>query len=126
LRENPAVAAFLLALTTVTGRMTASQVLDLLQMDPVCARFGIEALGLERIREWVEQSGIRWGVDARHHAEYGLPEDDLNSWEHGIRRLLLGYAAPDDGGTLFRGVAPVDDVAASEAGILDGLLAFTE
>jgi exodeoxyribonuclease V gamma subunit len=101
-------------------------VLDLLQVEPLRLRFGLESDDLERIRHWVIESGVRWAVDERHRAEWGLPRDDANTWRHGLNRLLLGYACADDDHTVFRGIVPFDDVAASDAVALGGLLEFTE
>jgi len=124
--ENPAAAAFLLALRSALGRLSASEVLDLLQAQPVQARFGLDAAGLERVRAWVQRVGIRWGADAAHKAEFGLEHDDLNTWRHGLNRLLLGYVAADDDATLFRDVVPFDDVSASDGEVLGSLASYVD
>ena len=52
---------------------------------------------LELIRAWVEESGVRWGVDAEHRAEVGQPALNENTWRFGLDRMLLGYAMPGRG-----------------------------
>src|SRR5689334_3108242 len=60
-------------LETLRGRMTAGAVLDLLGLDTIRERFAIALEELGRVREWVEESGVRWGVDAQHRIEEGQP-----------------------------------------------------
>lgn len=121
-RVNVAAAALLSTLSVLRGRFKASEVLDLLQAEPVRARFGVEAVDLPRIHRWVSDAGIRWGVDGSHRARYGLPADERNTWRFGLRRLFVGYALSDDGQTDFEGSVPHDDVT-GEGALLLGKLA---
>ncbi|HSC86296.1 MAG TPA: exodeoxyribonuclease V subunit gamma, partial [Polyangiaceae bacterium] len=125
-RENRAAAAFSRILDGLAGRMTASEVLDLLQLEPIRARFALDTAALDRIRHWVVEAKIRWGIDEGHRAEWGLPSDDANTWKQGLNRLVLGLAMSDDGETQFGGEVPFDDVTAGDADALNGLLAFCD
>ncbi|MCG7962053.1 MAG: exodeoxyribonuclease V subunit gamma, partial [Candidatus Thiodiazotropha taylori] len=58
--------------------------------------------------------------------DFGLPEEDRNTWRAGLRQLMLGYALADHGESLWRGVYPLDAVEGSETRWLGGLLSFTE
>lgn len=124
--ENLAVIAFIQALRVLQGRLPASAMIDLLQMEPVRLRFGIELSSISRIRHWVTESGIRWGADREHKQSYGLLEDELNTWRHGIRRLLLGWMMADEAGGVFHGAVPFDDVAAGDAKLLEGFCEWCE
>ena len=64
--ENPLVDAFIRVVEMVGGRVTASEVLDLLALEPVQDRFDISADALDKIGTWVEGAKIRWGIDAAH------------------------------------------------------------
>ena len=123
---NAAARAFLLALSVLRGRVKASEVLDLLQLSPVRARYGIEGPDLERIGRWVHEAGIRWGIDGEHRAEFGLPNDDANTWRFGLRRMLLGYALPDDGAQLWEGTVPLDQIAVADLDLVGRLCDFCE
>ncbi len=125
-RTNVAASALLSTLAVLRGRFKASEILDLLQAEPVRARFEIEASDLPRIHRWVHDSGIRWGVDGSHRAKYDLPNDDRNTWRFGLRRLLLGYALSDDGLTSFEGSVPHDDVSGEGATLLGNLSQLCE
>ena len=51
-------------------RLTASQVLDVVDREPVRRRFGFDDENVSRLEEWVTSSGIRWGLDAQHRAPF--------------------------------------------------------
>lgn len=112
------VDAFSRLVDVVDGRMTATDVLDLLRIAAVRRRFGIDATDVELVRHWIDEAGIRWGIDERHRAELGQPELREYTWRFGLDRLLLGYVMPADGCDLFRGVLPYDDVEGGSAALL--------
>ncbi|MEJ2630309.1 MAG: exodeoxyribonuclease V subunit gamma [Acidihalobacter sp.] len=120
--ESPLAATLLALLALPQSRMTVSEVLALLEDAAVMRRLGLDDTGLERVRRWVREANIRWGLDADMRADLGLPAEDAASWAFGLRRLLLGYAMPPDGETLFSGIAPYTDIEGGEARDL-GLLA---
>jgi len=93
---NGALDALLLGLELVRGRFKARSVLDLLQADPVREKFGIDASAFEQIVSWVTSSGIRWGLDVEHRHDFELTHLELNTWEFGKKRLLLGLAAGEE------------------------------
>jgi exodeoxyribonuclease V gamma subunit len=112
------------------GRLTASQVLDLASAAPVRRRFGLGDDELERIARWVRDAGIRWGHDGGHRAQFGL-QVDTNTWEFGLKRVLLGAALSGQGHRFVGGSLPVDDVGDGElelagalAELVDRLQAF--
>ena len=123
---NAAARGLLLGLSLLRGRFKASEVLDLLQLEPVRKRYGIEGTTLERLSRWVSEAGIRWGIDGEHRERYGLPHDEANTWRFGLRRLLLGFALPDDGQRLWQEIVPFDDVAARDLDLLGHLCDFCE
>lgn len=121
----PVVDGMLRILSMVRGRVTASEVFDLLVLEPVGARFGLDTAAIESLRGWVARSGVRWGIDAEHRAELGLPNDAANTWAFGLRRLLLGYAMPAGERRLFEGVLPFDEIEGKEAELLGQLAWFS-
>ncbi|MDD5350562.1 MAG: exodeoxyribonuclease V subunit gamma [Chthoniobacteraceae bacterium] len=116
--DSPAIQTFLALLESVETRCTAREGFALLQSPVFRARFGFDDADLARLREWIAESGIRWGVDGAHRAELGLPAFEETTWRGGIDRLLLGYAMPGGGRTLFEGILPEDSVEGSEAELL--------
>ncbi|GGY27771.1 exodeoxyribonuclease V subunit gamma [Paludibacterium paludis] len=122
-REEPLLAAFLALLELADSRFGAPDVLALLECPAVLRRFGLGADDVPFIHDWVRESGIRWGRDAGHKRELGLPADPIHTWRWGLDRLLLGGVLPEslagDRSPLFGGLLP--DGAA--AGSLHALLA---
>lgn len=116
--------AFLSLLAFAGGRARASEVLDLLQLEPIRARFGIAAGELAQLSHWIHDAGIRWGVDAGDRERAGQPGYDENTWRFGLRRLLLGYAMPGSG--LFSGVLPFDDMEGADAELVGALAELSE
>jgi len=113
-QTNPllAVAAHLLDLSA--ARVTASQVLDLISMEPVGRRFQIDEDDLGRLQQWVGNAGIRWGIDSLQRSGRGLARLRANTWESGLERLLLGVGMADEDCRLFGDIVPLDDVSGSD------------
>ena len=104
-RVGAAINAFLDLLALAGSRYTASELLAPLRAASVAHRFGLDDGDVARIREWVGRAGIRWGIDAAHRTELGVAAPAHNNWHHGLRRLLLAYAIPDDD-ALIDGIVP--------------------
>ena len=78
------------------------------------------------IRDWIEETAIRWGVDAADRARAGLPALDANTWRHGLRRLLLGYAMAGNKKHLFEGILPHDEVEGDGGAVLGRFISAAE
>jgi exodeoxyribonuclease V gamma subunit len=122
-QTNPILGAVSELLSIAGGRVTASQVLDFTDRSPARRRFGFDDDALTRLREWVAQAGIRWGLDAHHRAPFHMATEDAGTWQRGIGRLLLGVTMTEDERRLYHGVLPVDDV---ESGAIDLVGRFAE
>ena len=100
-----AVQAFLDLLALSDSRYGAEAVMAPLESKAVREKFRIAERQLSTLREWVDEAGIRWGIDRDHREDEGLPGFNGHAWRQGIDRLLLGYAM--DGETaMFDDVAP--------------------
>jgi exodeoxyribonuclease V gamma subunit len=107
------VATALLTLAE-SGRMTATEVLDLVAMAPVRQRFGFSDDDLEKIGRWVDRSGVRWGFDAVHREPFGLDDLVPNTWQFGLDRVLVGAAVAEQRGRWIEAVLPLDDVSSGD------------
>jgi len=123
---NPLVDGFLRLLAVPGSRFGAQSLLDLLEVAPLARRFGLSADDRARLARWVDDTRIRWGVDAGHRERCGVPAFPENSWRAGLARLLLGYALPGDGEQCFAGVLPYGEVEGDGARVLGGLAEFAE
>ncbi len=117
LRQTNPVLGVVAQLIDLAGRrLTASEVLDLADREPVRRRFRLDDEDLARMRDWVGASGVRWGLDAAHRAPFKLQDLEAGTWKAGLDRMLLGVTMTEDGHRLFGGVLPIDDV---ESGAID-------
>ena len=122
-QTNPVLGVLARLVDLAEQRLTASQVLDLADTEPVRRRFRFDDDGLARIQDWVAKSGICWGLDAEHRLEYKLEGVATGTWQAGLKRILLGVAMSESGWHLYEGVLPVDDV---ESGVIDLAGRFAE
>ena len=115
LRQTNPVLGVVARLIELAGeRVTASQVLDLVDREPVRRRFDLDDDDLARIESWVAESGIRWGLDAEHRAPFKLDVLPAGTWSAGLDRVLVGVAMTEERQRLFEGVLPLDDVDSSD------------
>ena len=114
LREtNPVLGVIARLLELATARVTASEVLDLADREPVRRRFRFAQDDMSRLEEWVGAVGARWGFDAQHRAPFGLQEIAQGTWSAGLDRLLAGVAMTDDEPRVLHNVSPYDDIDSS-------------
>jgi exodeoxyribonuclease V gamma subunit len=113
-QTNPLLATVTALLELADARVAASQVLDLAASTPVRRRFRFSDDDLERLREWVAASGIRWGLDGAHRQPFGVETIPQNTWRTGLDRILLGAAMAEDGLRWVDKALPLDDVDSSD------------
>src|SRR5690606_34735723 len=103
------------------GRLTVSEVLDLLDVPALRARFAIDESELPTLHRWIEGAGIRWGLDGERRAALGLPEGlEQNTWRFGLRRMLLGYAVGS--GAAYGEIEPFDEIGGLDAALIGPLV----
>ena len=124
-QTNPllAVASQLLALAG--SRVTASEVLNLIQTGPVRARFNFTDDDLDDITDWVREANIRWGFDRDTRAPYGL-NFVHHTWRFGLDRILAGVALSDDSQAWIDATLPLDDVGSNRVDLAGRLCEFVE
>lgn len=102
------------------SRLAASDLLDLLEVPALRARFGIEAGQVPLLHRWIRSANIRWGLHAEQRASLGLSQaSGQHTWAFGLRRMLLGYAA--GAGEAWHDIEPFDEVGGLEAALVGAL-----
>jgi len=124
--ESLPIDTFLTLLDLPGSRYTAPQIFALLGSRALRIRFQFTDEDLSLIRDWIEETAIRWGVDAADRARAGLPALDANTWRHGLRRLLLGYAMAGNKKDLFEGILPHDEVEGDGGAVLGRFISASE
>ncbi len=110
-QTNPVLGVAAKLLELASGRLPASDVLDLAGSESVARRFHFDEDELGQLERWVGETGIRWGLDREHRAPWRLDHVPDNTWQAGLDRLLLGVAMAEEEQRLFSGVLPLDDVS---------------
>ncbi len=104
---------------------------SLLEVDAIRAAFDLDSDDIATLLDWLNASGVRWGMDAQHRAQWGMacdqPDCDHNTWAFGLRRLLLGYACgtdPDSDplGQAWAHTVPTPGVGGMDAALISRLL----
>ncbi|MFV3372393.1 exodeoxyribonuclease V subunit gamma [Pseudomonas sp. NY15435] len=118
--KEPLVIALEHLLRLPESRLSVSEILDLLDVAAVRARFGIAEEDMPMLRRWLEGAGVRWGLDAAQRQSLGQSEGlEQNTWRFGLRRMLLGYAVGAAGS--FAEIEPYDEVGGLDAVLIGPL-----
>ncbi|MFM7686509.1 MAG: hypothetical protein ACKPDI_11390, partial [Actinomycetota bacterium] len=113
---DPVGGALQSVLTLVDGRATLSEVLALVQHEPVRRRFGWSVEHVEQFADWCTTLGTRLGPSADHRLEWGLPQHVVTgTWSAMVDRLMAGTAMPAPSPRVGPGdTPPHDDMGADE------------
>lgn len=107
------------------SRFPVSEILDLLDVPALRARFGVQERDLPTLHRWIEGAGVRWGMNAEQRAGLGLPDElEQNSWHFGLRRMLLGYAVGSS--NACAGIEPYDEIGGLDAALIGPLVALLD
>ncbi|HEX9971075.1 MAG TPA: exodeoxyribonuclease V subunit gamma, partial [bacterium] len=124
--EGEIIGTFMAILELAGSRFAASQVIAILENESVQQKFQLTHSDLELTRQWIQDTRIRWGIDAKHRKEFGLPEISENTWRAGLERLLLGYAMPGQDENIFAGILPYDHIEGNDTIVLGKFLDFVD
>jgi exodeoxyribonuclease V gamma subunit len=111
--------------------LSAGAFRDLLALPSIAHALSLDAAQRQRIDDWIEAAGIRWGEDAAARERVGVGRWREYSFDFGFDRLLAGYAAGDAGdiatGFADGMIAPHPELEGADAEALDrALRAYTE
>ncbi len=123
---NPLLDTVSRLLELADARLTASQLLDLLGSAPVRGRFRLDDADLDRLRELVVRSGVRWGLDGPHRAPFHLDGFAQNTWSAGLDRLLLGVTMSGEGREWLGTALPVEELDSGDVERVGRLAEFVD
>lgn len=107
------------------SRFAAGDVLDLLDVPALRARFGISEEDVPVLHRWIDGAGVRWGLNAIQRESLNLPTGlEQNTWRFGLRRMLLGYAVGS--GADWQDIEPHDEIGGLDAALLGPLTLLLE
>ncbi|MFM5835200.1 exodeoxyribonuclease V subunit gamma [Aeromonas caviae] len=123
-QESPLLQSFLALLRLPNARLGAGELLAILEVPAVLRRFELDDDEFNVLRRWVQETGIRWGLDDDYPERFALPRLSGNSWLFGLRRMLLGFAMGD--GEPVAGILPYADIEGQQGLILGKLAWFVD
>lgn len=93
---NPVLAAMQTVLEVVPGRFDTAAVRDLLHSAAVRNRFGLTDDDLGLFSEWLDEAGVRWGLDGSQRGPWGIDSAyRANSWAAAVDQIMVGVALGD-------------------------------
>jgi len=122
--ENKISQTFLSILKLAGGRYEVSNVMAILESESVRRKFDLGGNDLVLIDRWLSETRIRWGLDGADRRKHGFADYDENSWSFGLKRLLLGYALPEDGDALYEDCLPFGEIEGEQLQTLNKFLKF--
>ncbi|RPA57817.1 exodeoxyribonuclease V subunit gamma [Gordonia oryzae] len=123
---NPVLDVVATVVELAVGRITASQVTDLLTRDPVSRRFAMSDDDLDWVREWLSCSGIRWGIDETQRKRFGLSGFGQGTFSAGLDRVALGVVAEEDDGEWLGAALPLEGVESTQIDLAGRLIEFVD
>lgn len=97
---------FMAVLDVLDSRFSVLDLVRLMDAGSMRSDFRFPPEERSRIADLLAAAGVRWGIDAEHRAEHGLPPEDLHTWSAGLGRLFLGFASMPDATEVFAGLLP--------------------
>ena len=123
--SHPIVQSFRQLLDLPLSRWTASEIFALAAVPAIGRRFGLDEASLDRVRDWAQAAGVRWGLDAGTRERFGAGTLHQNTWRFGLDRLILGTAQSDEE-SLTDGVAPWADLEGGSTAAVGSLWQLVE
>lgn len=91
---------FTTLLQLLKGRQAFSDVMALLDFDPVCERLRMDRDSFKELASLLQSVGVRWGIDRADRQQKGFPDYAEYSWDYGLEQiyngLIFGEWAPQD------------------------------
>ncbi|HEY3600245.1 MAG TPA: exodeoxyribonuclease V subunit gamma [Paraburkholderia sp.] len=123
-QANPLARVLLDWLALPERNVGAPELIEWLRVDAVAARYGIDAVALEAVQEWLAAAGARRGLTPIAPADAAIPTA-RHTFSDALTRLFLGYAMPD-GGEPVDAWLPVEGADGSDAELLGRLARFVD
>ena len=119
---NPLVRFAATVLDLACARLEAGTVRELVAMPAVRRLFGFDEETADAIAAVIEDTNVRWGLDADHRARWNAGRVGDHTWRRGLDRALSGVFYADSSVRVVGDIAPLDGAEGQEA-LPIGLLA---
>ena len=126
-RRTEVVESFLAVLQLLTSRCSPTDVFEVAHLPAVKRTFGFDDEALTLLSIWVEDLGVRFGLDADlRSANWNISaEIREGTWDAALNRLMMGIAVPGEVDRIGPGgVVPYDGIGGSEMRVAGSVSEF--
>ena len=96
-RTHPLLDAFSRLLSIPESRLTAPELLDLMQVPEIARALALSEGDLDTLARWLRQSRVAWALDGAFRERFGVPGIEEHTFAWAMDRLLAGYVLGDAG-----------------------------
>lgn len=104
------------------SRFETTRLLAVLECEPIRRNFALNDADLQRIRRWIAETGVVWGLDAAHKETFGFPAVQDHTWERTASTLLAGLALDGCGPRMYGELLPFSDLEGESLDTLERFL----
>jgi len=123
--SNISAAVLINILNISAGKVLSSEIFSIIDTMPIRNKFQLSNDDLDTIKGWINQTGIRWGVNSTHRKKVDDISYDENSWKQGFDQLLTGVSMFSEKEKLFSEIIPFDSINSGEAELLGKFIEIT-
>ena len=124
LSSSPEAKVLLGYLKLLEGRCTSNEVVSFLSMPLVSERFAFSEEDWEILSTWIQQTGIRWGINQAHREAISGSAFEEFSWTQGIDRLLAGVMVHGEAPCEWDPLPPYPHIEGGSTQLLNRFLEF--
>ncbi|MGB0662412.1 MAG: exodeoxyribonuclease V subunit gamma [Pontibacterium sp.] len=124
-QESPVLNSVMSFMQLGKSRLEVTDVLELLEVPAILTKLGLDEQSFKRIRHWVTDAHIRWGLSGEQRQQWDIPAFEQNSWLFGLKRMLAGYALGEQHAPWLE-IAGYHGIEGLEAKDLGALVRFVE
>lgn len=117
-RSHPLFESFRQLLDLPLSRLTAPEVVDLLDVPQIARRLNLGIDDVDVLTGWLQNSRVAWGLDGPFRGRFNVPEIPEHTFSWAMDRMLAGYVMGQPDGEEIHAVTLPDGV---ELAPLDGL-----
>ena len=122
-RSSSSVAHALIAcFDLLQSRFTANGVMNFVSIPAISESFGFSQDDWNVLRTWIEDTGIKWGIDGQHRESATGSFFDAYAWQQGIDRLVSGYCVHPNEDSDWDQQLPHPDMEGSSLELLNRFL----
>ena len=122
-RSSSTVAhAYLSLLDLLESRFSANEVMNFISIPSISKSFDFQQEDWNVLRTWIEDTGIRWGLNSDHRKKTSGIAFAEYSWQQGVDRLTSGYCIHPDEESEWKSTNPHPGIEGNALPLLNRFL----